>query len=192
MRISFEDSRPLSSLLSFFRRIRRDLQFSRIFLCDFFATTAYLAATAFLIEVAAAPGNAVVEMALPGASIVALHVFKIFMVVFLEHRGGDAREFMGSKNLVVDGFYKYSRNPVYLVSVAQSAIWSLLLLRGGLASSAAPIVIAAAITIPIGHFLGIDLLVIPNEEAALKQAHPEAFADYSRRVNRWFGWSRAA
>jgi protein-S-isoprenylcysteine O-methyltransferase Ste14 len=110
------------------------------------------------------------------------------MILFLERKGGDAREFVESDRLVTEGVYKYSRNPVYLISIAQSVIWSLMLLRGALATQPEPVSIAVALIVPVIHFLCIDRWIIPREEAALRRAHPQTFADYSKRVNRWLGW----
>ena len=58
----------------------------------------------------------------------ALHMLKIGLVWYLERSGGDAREFVGSDHLVTGGFYAYSRNPVYLLSLFQSFVWSLILI----------------------------------------------------------------
>jgi protein-S-isoprenylcysteine O-methyltransferase Ste14 len=192
MSVSLERRRLPSVFSKLIRRIGRDLQFSRIFTCDFVAAALYVIATIYLVGVVKLSGNALLDMALLATIFIALHIAKIVMVVFLERRGGDAREFMGSEKLVTEGVYEYSRNPVYLISILQSVIWSLLLLRGAMNAPIEPVALAAAILLPIGHFLSIDHLVIPNEEAALKQAHPVAFADYARRVNRWLGRRRSA
>ena len=101
-----------------------------------------------------------------------LHAVKIAMIFFLEKRGGDAREFIGSDQLVTEGVYKYSRNPAYVISIAQSVIWSLVLLRGGLAAQPEPVSITVAIIVPILHFLSIDRWIIPNEEKALRARIP--------------------
>jgi protein-S-isoprenylcysteine O-methyltransferase Ste14 len=169
------------------QRIRLDLQFSRIFLCDFLAASAYAVATIYMLQEVALPVDAVIEIGALALLIVAAQAVKIAGVILLEKRGGDAREFAGSQTLVTDGAYAFSRNPVYLVTLIQSGLWSLLLLRGALLAPISLVLILAATLIPVGHFLSIDRLVIPNEEAALRRVHPEAFAAYARRVNRWFG-----
>ncbi len=189
MSVSCEPKKSLPAISSLRQRIRRDLQFSGIFTCDFLASLAHVAAAIYLLEVRKLPHSALVDMGILVALFLLLHVVKIAMIFYLEKRGGDAREFIGSDHLVTEGVYRYSRNPVYLISIVQSLIWSLLLLRGGLAARPEePVSIVVAIIVPILHFLSIDRWIIPNEEKALQKAHPEAFAQYSRRVNRWFGW----
>jgi protein-S-isoprenylcysteine O-methyltransferase Ste14 len=191
MTISSEGRRQSSALSFLIRRIHQDLQFSRIFVCDFFAAAAHAIATICLLVMVRLPQDAVRDMAALAIIYAVLHAIKIVMVIYLERQGGDAREFVGSESLVTTGVYSYSRNPVYVLSIAQSILWSILLLRGASSTSLELAVIATAIMIPIGHFLSIDRLVIPNEEAALKEAHPKAFADYARGVNRWLGWRKA-
>jgi protein-S-isoprenylcysteine O-methyltransferase Ste14 len=173
-------------------RIRRDLQFSGIFACDFFASLAHAGAAVYLLQVRKLPVNVLLQMAALVALFLLLHAAKIAMVIFLEKKGGDAREFIGSDHLVTAGVYLFSRNPAYLISIAQSVVWSLMLLRGALAEQPEPVSIVIALIVPILHFLSIDHLIIPREEAALRRAHPQEFADYAARVNRWFGWRRAA
>jgi protein-S-isoprenylcysteine O-methyltransferase Ste14 len=187
MSISCEPKKHAPLVSSLKRRIQRDLQFSGIFTCDLLASLAHVGATIYLLEVRTLPHRALVDMSLLVGLFLLLHLAKISMIFFLEKRGGDAREFIGSDRLVTEGVYKYSRNPAYLISIAQSVTWSLVLLRGGLAAQPEPVSITVAIVAPIAHFLSIDRWIIPNEEAALRRAHPEAFAEYSRTVNRWFG-----
>lgn len=182
---------PRSILSAICRRVSSDLQFSRIFLCDFFAGAAYAATTVHVIGVATISPALLRDAIVAAALICAMQAAKIVGVILLERRGGDAREFVASERLVTSGIYAYSRNPVYLVTIAQSATWSALLLRSASQTPHPSALVAAAALLLVGHFLSIDRLVIPNEEAALKRRHKEAFADYSRRVNRWFGRRRA-
>jgi len=191
MSVAFDRKRPWSVIAFLVRRIREDLQFSGIFLCDLGAAAAYAVATVYLLHAVALPLRAVAEIGVLALFIIAAQAVKILWVISLEKRGGDAREFIGSETLVTDGVYGFSRNPVYLVAIVQSVIWSLLLLRGAFAGPADLFLVAAALLIPVGHFLGIERLIIPNEEAAMMRAHPEAFAAYANRVNRWFGWKKA-
>jgi protein-S-isoprenylcysteine O-methyltransferase Ste14 len=169
------------------QRIKLDLQFSRIFLCDFLAASAYAVATVYMLHEVALTVDARIEMGVLAFLILAAQAVQIAGVILLEKRGGDAREFAGSQTLITDGAYAFSRNPVYLVALLQSGLWSLLLLRGALLAPVSLVLILAATLIPAGHFLSIDRLVVPKEEAALRSVHPEAFAAYTRRVNRWFG-----
>ncbi len=75
--------------------------------------------------------------------------------------------------LVSSGAYAWSRNPMYVcltviyagAALALGEVWSLILL---------PLPWAAA-----------NFIVIPYEEARLRETFGEAYADYCRRVRRW-------
>lgn len=192
MSVAFDRKRPWSVIEFLLRRIRQDLQFSGIFLCDLGAAAAYAIATVYLLHAVVLPLCALAEIGVLAVLVLAAQAVKILWVISLEKRGGDAREFVGSATLVTDGVYGFSRNPVYLAAIVQSLFWSLILLRGAIVPPADPLLFASALLIPVGHFLSIDKLIIPNEEAALKRVHPEAFAAYASRVNRWLGWRKAA
>jgi protein-S-isoprenylcysteine O-methyltransferase Ste14 len=186
MRIAVDKARA-SALAWLSRRFYRDLQFSRIFLVELSVTAAYLAATALFMLVDAPPSaESLVLLVLPYS---ALFFLKIALVVYLERRGGDAREFAEPDQLVTTGAYALSRNPVYLISLAQSFVWSIGLYGLGVAGLLG--FVAATFAAPAllyVHFLAIDRLIVPFEEAALRGRHPEAFAAYCARVHRWFGW----
>ncbi len=178
-----------SRILDFCGSIRANLQFSRIFLIDLVATAGYVLGTAASAEDAArSEALAVLVVSLLYAL---LHAAKILLVVHLEKRGGDAREFVGSLTLVVSGPYAHSRNPVYLLSLIQSAIWSLLLALLAQDQPAPGFGYALSAALLYGHFWGMDRLVIPHEEAALRRAHRDAFDAYAGRVRRWIGRYRA-
>lgn len=179
-------SGPRNLLTFLVERARRDLQFSRIFCVDFTISLLYAVVTAYYLTVRAAPSR--LEPALLGLAVayVALHLGKILLIVELERRGGDARQFVGSDRLVTTGVYALSRNPVYLISLAQSFLWSLIIVGLGAHTQGVwPFILAAALF--YGHYWGMDRLIIPNEEAALRARHPHDFADYCARVRRWFG-----
>ncbi len=170
------------------RRVKQDVQFSRIFLVDLAATCAYGATTLLLWRLNAPIPQGAYALLVAGGAYGLLLALKIALVLYLEKRGGDARQFVGSETLVTSGAYAFSRNPVYVVSLLQSLAWSLGLTVFGLAS--APPCILGLLLAPAllyGHYWGIDRLIVPNEEAALRARHPEAFAAYCGRVNRWFG-----
>jgi len=78
-----------------------------------------------------------------------------------------------SSELVTDGPYRWSRNPMYLGHAIALLGWSLWLAQlAGLAGVAA--------------FLAwIDRLQIPAEEAALRSRFGEAYDDWCRQVRRW-------
>lgn len=181
-----------SSVLAFIaRRIRQDLQFSRIFLVDLAACAAYAATTLLLLALAAPTEAGARALLLAALGWMIFLVLKILLVVYLEKRGGDAREFVGSEALVTSGVYAISRNPVYVLSLVQSLAWSLGLI--GLGRSGHPyalLAFAAAPALLYGHWWGMDRLIVPHEEAALRGKHPDAFAAYCARVNRWLGRKR--
>lgn len=178
-----------SVLSSVKRRVREDMQFSNIFTVDLVASIGYLLATLLLAPGAElAPARVAAISALPLA-YASLHIAKILFVVYLEKSGGDAKQFVGSDRLVTSGVYAYSRNPVYLVSIIQSFLWSILLIALAAGQPIAWIGYALAPALLYGHFWGIDRLIIPNEEAALMRVHPEKFAAYAARVRRWWGRS---
>jgi len=187
MSIAFDHSKTWSAVKFLACRLRRDMQFSGIFLCDFFAAVAFALASVYLLNEVKFTLCGAIAAAIFFALVVIAQGAKIFGVILLEKRGGDAREFIGSDTLVTDGAYRYSRNPVYLVSILQSVAWSLLLLVGALTQPLHLALAAAALVIPVAHFVSIDRLIIPNEEEALRRVHPQSFADYAARVNRWFG-----
>ncbi len=180
--------RPVPPLALAARRIRRDLQFSRIFLVDLAATFAYGATTLLLLGPGAPTPQGARVLLAAGAAYGLLLALKIALVIYLEKRGGDARQFMASETLVTGGVYAFSRNPVYVVSLLQSLVWSLGLIGFALARET-PCALSSlmAPALLYGHYWGMDRLIVPNEEAALRTRHPDAFAAYCGRVNRWFG-----
>ncbi len=171
----------------FWSRMTRDLQFSRIFFVDLVADSAFVSAAMFYVLSYDVPWNQRWDDFAVIALAVLLQIGKIIAVIDLEKRGGDARQFYGSDALVTTGLYGISRNPTYLLTMMQSGLLALLLI---LLASNPPFMHFGLFFGPlvfIGHYLAIDRLIIPNEEAALRQAHPKAFADYSSQVCRWFG-----
>lgn len=78
-----------------------------------------------------------------------------------------------STSLVVDGVYRWTRNPMYLGLLLVLAGWGLFL------DSPAALLIAAAFLFYMNRFQ------IAPEERALEQAYGSEFTDYCRRVRRW-------
>lgn len=186
MSVSEDRGRP--GAWAFLRdRVRRDLQFSNIFLVDFCVAAAYAIATLFFSARNTVDIPQAREIALLVLAYIALHIGKILLIVHLEKQGGDARQFVGSDQLVTGGVYALSRNPVYLISLVQSAIWSLGLVVLTAQGGDQWLAIALGFALLYAHYWGQDRLIIPNEEAALLQRHPQAFPAYCARVNRWFG-----
>lgn len=187
MSLSLDNKR--SSVLAFIvQRVRQDLQFSRIFLVDFAACAAYAATTLLLLGLSDPAEDGARALIFAAMGWILFFGLKILLVVYLEKRGGDAREFVGSDILVTSGVYGLSRNPVYVMSLLQSLCWSLGLL--GLGASGHPYAWLAYLAAPAllyGHWWGMDRLIVPHEEAALRARHPLEFAAYCSRVNRWFG-----
>lgn len=176
-----------TSISYFWSRMTRDLQFSRIFFVDLIADSAFVSAAMFYVLTYDVPLNQrwddFAVIALAGL----LQIGKIIAVIDLEKRGGDARQFYGSDALVTTGLFSLSRNPTYLLTMMQSGLLALLLM---LLASNPPFMHFGLYFGPLvffGHFIAIDRLIIPNEEAALRQVHPKAFANYSSQVRRWLG-----
>jgi protein-S-isoprenylcysteine O-methyltransferase Ste14 len=185
------DNERISFIAFLADRVRRDLQFSRIFLVDFAASAAYAAGTLVLLGLADPTESGARALIFAAMGYALLFVLKIALVVYLEKSGGDAREFVGSETLVTSGFYSFSRNPVYVMSLLQSLVWSLGLAGLGVGGhSFAWLAYLCAPTLLYGHYWGMDRLIVPNEEAALRARHPEAFAAYCAEVNRWLGRRR--
>ncbi|HEV2487667.1 MAG TPA: isoprenylcysteine carboxylmethyltransferase family protein [Terracidiphilus sp.] len=77
------------------------------------------------------------------------------------------------KHLVVSGFYRYVRNPMYVgVMVALTGEVILFWTRG--------LVIEALLA-----FLGFNLFIRLHEEPSLTRRHPEEYPRYKRNVPRW-------
>ena len=77
------------------------------------------------------------------------------------------------KRLVVDGPYRFTRNPMYLGMTLVAlgiAVWN----------GAWPMFLA-----PIAAIVTFSLVHIPYEEAAMRREFGAAFDDYARRVRRW-------
>lgn len=186
--MSVSEGQRRSEIWAFFQeRIRRDLQFSNIFLVDFTVSMAYAIATAIFLARSDPARLDFIAIAACVLAYAALHIAKILLIVHLERQGGDAREFVGSEQLVTDGVYAWSRNPVYLISLVQSVAWSLGLLCMTAGTHDYWIAFGLAPVLLYAHYWGQDRLIIPNEEAALLKRHPQAFPAYCARVNRWFG-----
>jgi protein-S-isoprenylcysteine O-methyltransferase Ste14 len=117
---------------------------------------------------------------------------KVYIIGFLNQRGGDARTYVISSDLVTTGLYAYSRNPTYFLTFVQTLVWSAFLLFLQAVSSFDRIDLAAALLLPVGFFLVHDRWIIAREDAALRAAHPQAFDAYAATVGRWIGRKRGA
>ena len=63
-----------------------------------------------------------------GIAILACYAAKVLVVSHLDRRGGDARAYVKSSELVTDGPYGWSRHPTYAVAMLQFLLWSALAL----------------------------------------------------------------
>ncbi len=122
-----------------------------------------------------------------GALILLCYVGKVLVIAHLERAGGDARTYVKSSALVTDGPYAYSRNPTYLLAMAQFLLWSILAFYLQTFAPWRPVMLAAAVLLPALFFFVNDRAVMPAEEAMLRRLHPEAFDAYAKRVRRWVG-----
>ena len=77
------------------------------------------------------------------------------------------------ERLVVTGFYRYVRNPMYVGALAVLGGEAILFRSGGVA-------IAALLAL-----VGFDLFVRLYEERSLARRYPEEYARYRRHVRRW-------
>jgi protein-S-isoprenylcysteine O-methyltransferase Ste14 len=95
---------------------------------------------------------------------------------------GSPAPFAPPQRLVVVGFYRYVRNPIY---VGGAAGWIGLWIVFGPASLAGIVTAAAAI-------LGVHLFVVFYEEPTLRRKFGGEYEEYCRNVRRWWprihGW----
>jgi protein-S-isoprenylcysteine O-methyltransferase Ste14 len=87
--------------------------------------------------------------------------------------GTNVKTFNEPQKLVTDGWFRYSRNPMYLgFELTLAGVWILL----GSASPILEVLIFAAIT---------DRGYIPYEEQRMTAKFSQAYEDYKRQVRRW-------
>ncbi len=122
-----------------------------------------------------------------GVLILACYVGKVLVVAHLDRHGGDARTYVKSSALVTDGPYAWSRNPTYLLAMVQFVLWAALALYLLALGPWRWTLAVAAIGLPALFFFVNDRIVMPTEEAMLRNLHPEEYDAYAARVRRWFG-----
>ena len=162
-------------------------ELSPIFILDLISATAYVLMTVYLFYMSPRTVHAIVELKLIAIIVLAANFTKIAFLLLIERRGADSRTFRRSLVLVTDGVYRYSRNPVYLTTFVQNLLWSLVLLFRIIDRDESRVVIAVVAIVPLIHFVGVNWLVIPKEEADLLQLHPITFSAYAKSVHRWVG-----
>ncbi len=72
------------------------------------------------------------------------YIGKVVTVSHLDRRGGDARAYVKSSLLVVDGPYAWSRHPTYALAMLQFLIWSALAFYLQIFMAWNPLMLAAA------------------------------------------------
>ena len=104
---------------------------------------------------------------------------------FARRGRGSPAPFAPPKRLVVSGFYRYVRNPIY---VGAASGWIGLWILFGHATPVSMVIAAAAI-------LGVHLFVTLYEEPTLRRKFGVDYDEYRRNVRRWLprvrGWSKA-
>jgi protein-S-isoprenylcysteine O-methyltransferase Ste14 len=171
---------------AFLRYCVDEIEFSPSFICDLIVSTAYVAVTAYLFDASAHEAPSAGVIIFIAVVVLEAQAAKVALMFSLVRRGGDAG-LKQSPSLVTDGIYSYSRNPAYLVTIAQNLMWSLLLLLAIVDQPMNIFVVVVILALPLVHFLVLDRLVIRREEANLSCWHPAAYEDYASRVNRWIG-----
>lgn len=172
-----------------FQYCAEKIEFSLSFVCDLVINGALFSATVYLYISSGQTAPTTFAIVVISVIVLCVQATKIALMFWLDWRGGDASS-KPSHTLVTHGVYSYSRNPAYLITVLQNALWSLGLLfatihdRGGLA------VTAFTLALPLVHFVVLDRYVIKAEEADLLKGHPSGYPGYVNRVNRWIGRRR--
>ncbi len=157
------------------------------FIIDLGFTLAYLVAIAPAWFSAERYHVRILPSFLIAAVFCACYVGKILVVRWLDRRGGDARAYVKSDALVVDGPFAYSRHPTYTLAFVQFLAWSALAFYLQAFEPWRPLMLIAAIALPVGFYVLNDWIVMPSEEAMLADLHPEAYRAYKATVNRWLG-----
>jgi protein-S-isoprenylcysteine O-methyltransferase Ste14 len=118
-------------------------------------------------------GHRPVEITL-GVALFILAVALVFVAIrqFIAH-GTHPSPYRPVQALVVDGIYKFGRNPIYL---------AFLLVMGAFAfwTNSIWFLLATGVAFVLLHFG-----VVKREEQYLSRKFPEAYDDYRRRVRRW-------
>jgi protein-S-isoprenylcysteine O-methyltransferase Ste14 len=111
------------------------------------------------------------------AAIGATALVVLILAVLPFRRAGttvDPRRPERTSDLVTNGIYSLSRNPMYVAMLLGLVAWGLYL------ASALALLLA-----PPAFVIYLDRRQIPAEEHALAAAFGEQYAQYTRRVRRW-------
>jgi protein-S-isoprenylcysteine O-methyltransferase Ste14 len=159
------------------------------FVCELVISNALFVATFYLYLASGQTAPSTFAVIVIAAIVLCTQAIKVALMFWLDWRGGDASS-KPSHVLVTHGIYSYSRNPAYLLTVLQDALWALCLLIATIGTGDGLGVTAFALISPIVHFVVLDRYVIRAEEAKLLNGHPSAYPAYFNSVNRWIGRRR--
>lgn len=111
----------------------------------------------------------------PGSAILLGGFGIMFWAWKLFHlRGTAVCPFETSARFILEGPYRFTRNPMYL---------GMTLILTGIAMVAGT---PPAFLAPLAFFLTIQLVFIPYEEKKMEETFGGAYHEYKRRVRRWF------
>lgn len=105
--------------------------------------------------------------------VVAGTVIHIWSDAIFKRRGTNAKPFEMPSELIMEGPFAYSRNPMYIGMVM--SLLGLSMLLGSLAAFLAPITM----------FITLNIVFIPFEEIVLEKTFGRKYKAYKNRVRRW-------
>ena len=162
-------------------------KFAATFVIDLAVSLAFVAAVLPAWSADFDRGLIMAPTFLLGVLILVSYAAKVAVIAHLDKRGGDARTYVKSSALVTDGPYAWSRNPTYLLAMVQFVLWAALALYLLTLGPWRWTLAAAAIGLPALFFFVNDRIVMPTEEAMLRNLHREEYDAYAARVRRWLG-----
>ena len=162
-------------------------KFAATFVIDLLASLAFVAAVLPAWAADFDRGPIMAPTFLLGVLILVSYAGKELVIAHLDKHGGDARTYVKSSALVTDGPYAWSRNPTYALAMLQFLLWATLALYLLALGPWRWTLAVAAIGLPALFFFVNDRVVMPTEEAMLRNLHPGEYDAYAARVRRWFG-----
>jgi protein-S-isoprenylcysteine O-methyltransferase Ste14 len=176
------------SIDEFVQYCAEKVECSPSFVCDLVISSALFVVTFYLYIASGKTAPSTFAMIVIAAIVLCTQALKVALMFWLDWRGGDASS-KPSHVLVTHGIYSYSRNPAYLLTVLQNALWALCLLVATIGTDGLGVTAFASVS-PIVHFVFLDRYVIRAEEAKLLNGHPSAYPAYFNSVHRWIGRRR--
>ena len=110
---------------------------------------------------------------LTGVIILIFGAFLIIRYTIVFNRAGTTLQNERPSSFVKNGFYKYSRNPMYLGGLM--FLIGLAIMLGNIIS----------FTIPVIFFLILNFLCIPVEEKIMSDRFKDEYMEYKQKVRRW-------